>query len=292
MLSPPPTAACPSPQTKASDTSPTEVEDARAHVSKKARMKAVDHHSGEKLDEGGDSPMTDATDGAQRMTTCNNHLLGHDAKNPTMEDNPAAAEEFEASDNNPKSDQAATAPVSRKTRMKTGESPSGEKRAVGADASRTDGPDGARRKTSYKELLLGYAAKNSEMEEEPEEPEDFEVYSDSDSDGEDPDCPTIRLSAAEKRRLYRNWRYALIVKVLGKKVGYRFLQNQLHTIWTTSRAFTIADLGNDFYIVRFGCPQDYHNALNGGPWTVADHYLTMRPWKPYFDPYATSIDNV
>lgn len=30
----------------------------------------------------------------------------------------------------------------------------------------------------------------------------------------------------------------------------------------------------------------------GGPWMVADHYLTVRTWHPNFDPFEASIDKV
>ncbi|KAI9090910.1 hypothetical protein K1719_028395 [Acacia pycnantha] len=35
---------------------------------------------------------------------------------------------------------------------------------------------------------------------------------------------------------------------------------------------------------------DYTNALSGGPWMIYDHYLSVRPWEPNFNPATAKID--
>ncbi|KAI9127677.1 hypothetical protein K1719_000670 [Acacia pycnantha] len=38
--------------------------------------------------------------------------------------------------------------------------------------------------------------------------------------------------------------------------------------------------------------EDYLHALTGGPWMLFDHYLTVRPWEPAFQPMTASINKV
>ena len=35
---------------------------------------------------------------------------------------------------------------------------------------------------------------------------------------------------------------------------------------------------------------NYDFTLTGGPWLLFDHYLTVRPWDPGFDPNNTEIE--
>ncbi|KAJ4838451.1 hypothetical protein Tsubulata_041033 [Turnera subulata] len=154
------------------------------------------------------------------------------------------------------------------------------------------GPDEPRRKSSYLTMLTGRTAE-AEMEEAAEE--DFEdCYSeDSDSGDEaddDPSCPTIRLTSSDKKRIYQRWKDTLIVKLLGKRVGYRFLHRSLMNQWKPRGEIVMADMGNDFYLLQFTNDQDYQRVLFDGPWVVADHVLIVRRWQPRFDPDEATID--
>lgn len=54
----------------------------------------------------------------------------------------------------------------------------------------------------------------------------FYVLDDDIDDGEvDEDCPTVRFSVEEKRRLRSVWSKAVIIKLLGHIVRYNFLSN-------------------------------------------------------------------
>ncbi|KAF7827294.1 ribonuclease H [Senna tora] len=61
------------------------------------------------------------------------------------------------------------------------------------------------------------------------------------------------LSDKEWKRLCGPFKKSLIIKLLGKTIGFKFL------------------LRKDF-------------ALTGGPWIILDHYLIIRPWSSLFDP--------
>ena len=56
----------------------------------------------------------------------------------------------------------------------------------------------------------------------------------------DPDCPIIRLSKEEKTRICLPWKQTLIVKLLGKNIGYHLLPgNKISEISTEISAIPI-----------------------------------------------------
>ncbi|KAI9108348.1 hypothetical protein K1719_020539 [Acacia pycnantha] len=44
--------------------------------------------------------------------------------------------------------------------------------------------------------------------------------------------------------------------------------------------------------VKLTNKEDFVHALTGGPWMIFDHYLTVRPWEPQFNPARAKIDRV
>ncbi|XP_061342544.1 uncharacterized protein LOC133288747, partial [Gastrolobium bilobum] len=62
----------------------------------------------------------------------------------------------------------------------------------------------------------------------------------------------------------RPWRQAVIVKLLGKKVGVRFLLNRLLRIWNISSTYEFIDLENDYFLFRFSNKNDYSYVLEDG----------------------------
>ncbi|XVE96848.1 hypothetical protein REPUB_Repub02eG0258600 [Reevesia pubescens] len=101
--------------------------------------------------------------------------------------------------------------------------------------------------------------------------------------------PSLPISADEHEDLCAPWRKTLIIKVLGKSVGFNFLWNRLRQIWRLEEDFSLVDLGNDFFLVRVHNPDDYNFIFSEGPWIVAGHYLTVRKWKPLFCPNQETI---
>ncbi|KAJ4832251.1 hypothetical protein Tsubulata_002019 [Turnera subulata] len=77
--------------------------------------------------------------------------------------------------------------------------------------------------------------------------------------------------------------------MLGKKVGFMFLERKPNQLWSISGHIYVTDIGGDYYVVRFLSGDDYNNALRSGPWMVVDHYLTICKWVPNFDPKTDRI---
>ncbi|KAI9091032.1 hypothetical protein K1719_028302 [Acacia pycnantha] len=90
-----------------------------------------------------------------------------------------------------------------------------------------------------------------------------------------------------KKRLYKPWRKAVIVKLLGRMIGYKLLLSILQPQWAKRGVINLINIGNGYFVVKLSNKEDYNNALTGGPWLIwliFDHYLTVRPWEPNFNP--------
>lgn len=93
----------------------------------------------------------------------------------------------------------------------------------------------------------------------------------------------IPIDSEEKKRLYQPWVHALIIKLFGRKIGYKYLLSKLSAIWKSNEAIVLMDLGNDFYLILFTLEASYKKALYDGSWFIGQHFLSIRKWEPKFD---------
>ncbi|CAI0473757.1 unnamed protein product [Linum tenue] len=110
-----------------------------------------------------------------------------------------------------------------------------------------------------------------------------------DDEEEDPTCPTIPFTVAEKIRWRREWRSALVVKGLGRRVSYIPLARRLNFLWARNGEIQISDMNNGCFLVRFRSHKDYEGATMGGPWLLGDTYLTVHRWFKGFNPWKTEV---
>lgn len=89
--------------------------------------------------------------------------------------------------------------------------------------------------------------------------------------------------------LFQPWRGALILKLLGKSVSFRVLQQRTADLWGLQWGYELIDLEHGFFLARFFSREDYLRVLEGGPWTVMGHYLTIAKWRPNFRPSVEKI---
>lgn len=138
---------------------------------------------------------------------------------------------------------------------------------------------------SYKESLAGVRFESQE---------ENEVVSDDDDIDreEDPECPEVRLTKEEKIRLRKPWKCSLIIKVLGRKVGYTYLCKQLHKLWHPKAKMELVALDDEYFLVKFNSVDDYEFAKYSGPWMILEHYLIVKDWKPNFDPKSDTTEKV
>jgi hypothetical protein len=105
-------------------------------------------------------------------------------------------------------------------------------------------------------------------------------------------CPEFVLTEAEESRLQMPWRKGIIVKLLGRKIGYKALENILKQMWVRNGVINIVDVGNDYFLVTFTNMEDHYRALIDGPWMIYDNYLVVREWSPNFHPFGEVIEKV
>lgn len=155
---------------------------------------------------------------------------------------------------------------------------------------------------SYKERLMHAAGDENQDEEWLKELDNLEMpedkwYRDEEDmpthdEGELDPCPVIPVSRKEYEDWCQNWKQSLIVNVLGKKVGFKILENRLKRDWARAGSINIIDMPQDYYLVNFSDLSDYKRVLFEGPWLVADHYLLIQRWRPFFLENAEVIKKV
>ncbi|KAK2420967.1 hypothetical protein QL285_031645 [Trifolium repens] len=87
--------------------------------------------------------------------------------------------------------------------------------------------------------------------------------------------PKVYLDPSVFQELCTPWKDALVVKLLGKNIGYNTMKDRLHRIWKLQGGFEIMDNDNGFYMVKFHQAADKEKVITGGPWMIFDHCLAV-----------------
>ncbi|KAJ4830601.1 hypothetical protein Tsubulata_040121, partial [Turnera subulata] len=140
--------------------------------------------------------------------------------------------------------------------------------------------------TSIRDKLVAATSNSSTME------DDFEEQPDDITAFHTPEGPVVKLSERYRSMLHKRWANTLIVKLWGRRIGFKALCNKLPNLWKLRENVRVVDLANNFYFLRFSNREDYMHALTDGPWIVFDHCLTVEPWIPQFDPANHKIKSV
>ncbi|XP_050217298.1 uncharacterized protein LOC126668126 [Mercurialis annua] len=124
---------------------------------------------------------------------------------------------------------------------------------------------------------------------------DFEEFTVSDSDVvvyREGSMPSITFSNRVQEELSKQWKATVIVKLLGRSIGYRSLCNRLESMWNFTQGFDVIDLENDYFLVKLKSGGDVEAVLTGGPWVMLGHYLSVQSWSPKFDCRADRIQKI
>ncbi|WJX46615.1 hypothetical protein P8452_33396 [Trifolium repens] len=156
---------------------------------------------------------------------------------------------------------------------------------------------GERNGESYCDKVMGRkqgsrAEGDEDLVDEAEEEEDKEGMTVEERVIGDYECPEFIFSKGEEKRLYRPWKRGVIVKLLGRRIGYKALKTRLKQMWVRKGVINIIDLSNDYYLVAFSHEEDQYAALMDDPWFIYDHYLTVKEWSPKFHPASDTIKEV
>ncbi|CAN1822940.1 hypothetical protein LINPERHAP1_LOCUS30164 [Linum perenne] len=74
-----------------------------------------------------------------------------------------------------------------------------------------------------------------------------------------------------------------MVRVLEISFPYPVLKRRLEFLWARRGQIQVADLSNEFFMVRFSEADDYQRAAFNGPWKMFDYYITVYCWTPEFN---------
>lgn len=98
---------------------------------------------------------------------------------------------------------------------------------------------------------------------EDEYEDDDVTISDDDmvNDEDDMPCLSNGMRREEKKQARKPWQLSVIMKLVGKTIGYHYLLRYLHTLWRPLYSFSLIDLPNRFFIVKFYHRSDYDIAL-------------------------------
>lgn len=102
--------------------------------------------------------------------------------------------------------------------------------------------------------------------------------------------PKVYLNEGVFNDLCAPWKDSLVIKLLGKTVGYNMMKDKLKKVWKPAGCFDIVDVDNGFYMVKFDMEVDREKALSGGPWMIYDHYLAVSRWTPDFVSPNAKVD--
>lgn len=102
-------------------------------------------------------------------------------------------------------------------------------------------------------------------------------------------CPVVYIPWDSYKQSWQQWRRALVIRVLGKTFSFRILEPRIRKLWQLEHDCELIDIDKGYLVARFYSQEDYLKVINGGPWTVLDHYLTISKWTPNLKPGETEI---
>ncbi|KAK9011774.1 hypothetical protein V6N11_039856 [Hibiscus sabdariffa] len=75
---------------------------------------------------------------------------------------------------------------------------------------------------------------------------------------------SIQFSERVQSLAVKNLEMTVVVKLLGRRIGYHTLRNRLYDLWKPSQTFRLMDIENDYFLVTFRSRPDYDPAVSGG----------------------------
>lgn len=102
--------------------------------------------------------------------------------------------------------------------------------------------------------------------------------------------PMLRVQQQVIDDLSLPWKDALVVKLLGKQLGFNVMKTRLEMLWKLNGRIDLLDIGNGYFMVKFDVEEDRSAVINGGPWMIFDHYFTVHHWTPEFNAARATIN--
>ena len=87
------------------------------------------------------------------------------------------------------------------------------------------------------------------------------------------------------------WQTSIILKLMGKQLGYHAQQTRLAGIWYPLDNMVLIDIRYGYFIMKFDVLKDYHHAFMDGSWFVGEQYLHVQVWEADFHPSIAKVTN-
>ncbi|KAK9008984.1 hypothetical protein V6N11_080460 [Hibiscus sabdariffa] len=145
---------------------------------------------------------------------------------------------------------------------------------------------------SYKDSLMNDNMENKSDANEAFEDDYIEVHEEDVTRSIIDGIPSIEFSDRIQSLVERSLDQTLVVKLLGRRIGYTTLHTKILELWKPQQSIRLMDIENDYFLVTFKLCSDYLKALAEGPWTIFGHCLTVQQWSPDFStvtPYPTKV---
>ncbi|KAL7185376.1 hypothetical protein ACSBR2_027337 [Camellia fascicularis] len=150
------------------------------------------------------------------------------------------------------------------------------------DCSTARGPTGVNRKfhsncpgTTSTSLSFKHALTTLLFSNSTPTPSPPDTFSDDEELDEDEFVPAITLTSEDKARIRTPWLKAIIVKLMGRNIGFNYFMTRIKALWKPTGAIIGLDLGNHFYIIKFLNDEDLSKVLNEGPWFIGAHFIAI-----------------
>ncbi|XP_030958299.1 uncharacterized protein LOC115980158 [Quercus lobata] len=77
-----------------------------------------------------------------------------------------------------------------------------------------------------------------------------------------------------------------------QNMGFNYIQTKLNQLWKPSSRMDCVDLQYGFFLICLYAKEDLDFVLQRGPWFIGDHFLSLRPWEPFFKPSMANVEFV
>ncbi|MBA0876882.1 hypothetical protein Goshw_022427 [Gossypium schwendimanii] len=135
---------------------------------------------------------------------------------------------------------------------------------------------------SWKDMLIGQSSK--ETFNDLEGKDDLDILDGDIQKSFVNGVPSISFSDRIHKIIIQGMENTVILKLLGRSIGFSVLQNKLYNLWKPLAALHMMDIENGYFLVKFQNKLDCEKALSEGHWIIFGQYLMVQPWSLAFDP--------
>lgn len=76
---------------------------------------------------------------------------------------------------------------------------------------------------------------------------------------------------------------------MGKSFSFKVLELRIKRAWQLQHGCELVDIDKGYMVACFYYKEDYLKVMNGNPWIVLGHYITISKWRPHFKSKDSTI---